>query len=421
MFVLCLRHTSDLSLSSPMGASVTEPPKRYVGAWIGLQPELFPSLDEQLDPLTAKLERLIVILDTLGLEAYVAPPGRGRGRPADDRPQIARAFVAKAVLNIPTSSALIERLQVDRSLRRICGWERRSDVPGESTFSRAFAEFAVQNLPERVHEQLVREGLHGHLLGHVARDATEIDAREKPNAKPQSAEPSPSSAEPSPSPEPPRRRGRPRKGEAPPPKPLTRIERQRSQTLEEMLAELPVGCDTGSKCNSRGFTTTWNGYKLHLDVTAGMVPVSAILTSASVHDSQVAIPLARKSQQRIVWLYDVMDSAYDAEAIVADCRAAGRVPVIDHNTRRQTALKADIVTERTARRTINMPDPDDLIYNERTAAERVNGSIKDDYGGRHLRVRGPLKVFCHLMFGVAAFTASCLLNLFEPQPHPSPA
>lgn len=166
---------------------MTEPPKRYVGAWIGRQPELFPSLDEQLDPLTVKLERLIIILDTLGLEAYVAPPCRGRGRPADDRAQIARAFVAKAVLTIPTTAALIERLQVDRSLRRICGWERRSDVPSKATFSRAFAEFAAQNLPERVHEQLVRGELHGHILGHVARDATEIDAPEKPKAKPPSA------------------------------------------------------------------------------------------------------------------------------------------------------------------------------------------------------------------------------------------
>jgi len=325
------------------------------------------------------------------------------------------------VLNIPTTSALIERLQVDRSLRRICGWERRSDVPAESTFSRAFAEFAAQNLPERVHEQLVRDGLQDHILGHVARDATEIDAREKPKAKPQAAEPSPSSDDPSPPPQPPRRRGRPRKGETPPPKPLTRIERQCGQTLDEMLAELPVDCDTGCKRNSRGFTTTWNGYKLHLGVTAGMVPVSAILTSASVHDSQVAIPLARKSEQRIVWLYDVMDAAYDAAPIVADCQAAGRVAIIDRNTRRQTTLKAEIAAERTACRTINMPDPDDLIYNERTAAERANGAIKDDYGGRHLRVRGALKVFCHLMFGVAAFTASCLLNLFEPQPHPAPA
>src|SRR3954447_12272798 len=404
-----------------MGASVTEPPKRYVGAWIGRQPELFPSLDEPRDPLTAKLERLIVILDTLGLEAYVAPPSRGRGRPADDRPQIARAFVAKAVLNIPTTAALIERLQVDRSLRRICGWERRSDVPGEWTFSRAFAEFAAQTLPERVHEHLVRDGLHDHILGHVARDATEIDAREKPKAKPSSAAPSPPSDDPPPPPEPPRRRGRSRKGEAPPPKPLTRIERQRTPTLEQMLAELPVGCDTGGKRNSRGFTTTWVGYKLHLDVTAGMVPVSAILTSASAHDSQVAIPLARTSEQRIVWLYDVMDAAYDAEPIIADCKAAGRVAIIDRNTRRQPALKAEIAAERTACRTINLPHSDGLIYNERTAAERVNGAIKDDYGGRHLRVRGHLKVFCHLMFGVAAFTASCLLKLFEPQPQPSPA
>ena len=269
--------------------------------------------------------------------------------------------------------------------------------------------------------QLVRDELHGHILGQVARDATEIDARETPKAKPQSADPSPPADDPPPPPEPPRRRGRPRKGETPPPKPLTRIERQRGQTLDEMLAELPVRCDTGCKRNSRGFTTTWVGYKLHLDVTAGMVPVAAILTAASVHDSQVAIPLARKSQQRIVWLYDVMDSAYDAEAIIADCHAAGRVAIIDRNTRRQPALKAEIAAERRACRTINMPHPHDLIYHERTAVERANGAIKDDYGGRHLRVRGHLKVFCHLMFGVAAFTASCLLNLFEPQPHPNPA
>src|SRR3954465_13632976 len=127
-------------------------------------------------------------------------------------------------------------------------------------------------------------------------------------------------------------------------------------------------------------------YKLHLDVTAGMVPVSAILPPASVHDSQVAIPLARKSQQRIVWLYDVMDAAYDAAPIIADCKAAGRVSIIDRNTRRQPALKPEMAAEPTACRTINRPHSDDLIYNERTAVERTNGAIKDHDGGRHLRV-----------------------------------
>ena len=199
---------------------MAEKPQSYYGTWINRQRSLLPGLDQELDPLTAKLEHLIIILDTLGLEAFVAPPSRGRGRPPDDRPAIARSFVAKAVLTIPTTSALIERLQIDRALRRICGWERRSEVPSEATFSRAFAAFAAQGLPERVHEQLVRRHLQDHIVGHISRDATEIVAREKPCRR--------SSDDPLPPTPPKRKRGRPRKHEVMPPKPLTRIEQQRT-------------------------------------------------------------------------------------------------------------------------------------------------------------------------------------------------
>jgi len=38
----------------------------------------------------------------------------------------------------------------------------------------------------------------------------------------------------------------------------------------------------------------------------------AVLTSASVNDSQVAIPLAQMSAARVTALYALMDSAYDA-------------------------------------------------------------------------------------------------------------
>ena len=384
---------------------MAEKPQSYYGTWINRQRSLLPGLDEELDPLTAKLEHLIIILDTLGLEAFVAPPSRGRGRPPDDRPAIARSFVAKAVLTIPTTSALIERLQVDRALRRICGWERRSEVPSEATFSRAFAEFAAQNLPERVHEQLVRRHLRDHIIGHISRDATEIEAREKPCRR---------SPDDLPPPAPPKRkRGRPRKDEVLPPKPLTRIEQQRTHSLDEMRAGLPTQCDVGVKRNSKGFKETWIGYKLHLDTANGIVPVAAILTAASTHDSQVAIPLARTSEQRVVWLYDLMDSAYDAQPIIDDCLAAGRVPVIDRNTRRDTALKAEIAAERARRRLIKIPDPTDLTYNERSTAERANARIKDEFGGRHLRVRGHLKAFCHLMFGVAVLAADSILRLFS--------
>ena len=392
---------------------MAEKPQSYYGTWINRQRSLLPGLDEELDPLTAKLEHLIIILDTLGLEAFVAPPSRGRGRPPDDRPAIARSFVAKAVLTIPTTSALIERLQIDRALRRICGWERRSEVPSEATFSRAFAEFAAQGLPERVHERLVRRHLQDHIVGHISRDATEIEAREKPRRR--------SSDDPPPPATPKRKRGRPRKGEVPPPKPLTRIEQQRTQSLDEMRAGLPTHCDVGVKRNSKGFKETWIGYKLHLDTADGIVPVAAILTAASTHDSQVAIPLARTSEQRVVWLYDLMDSAYDAQPIIDDCLAAGRVPVIDRNTRRDTALKAEIAAERARRRLIKLPDPRDLTYNERTTAERANARIKDEFGGRHLRVRGHLKAFCHLMFGVVALAADSIVRLFSSRFYIHPA
>ena len=50
-------------------------------------------------------------------------------------------------------------------------------------------------------------------------------------------------------------------------------------------------------------------------------------------------------------------------------------------------------------------------YKERSSAERVNSNLKDNYGGRHVRVRGSKKVDCHLMFGLVALTASQLFNL----------
>ena len=55
--------------------------------------------------------------------------------------------------------------------------------------------------------------------------------------------------------------------------------------------------------------------------------------------------------------------------------------------------------------------PEQVRYNERTAGERVNGRLKDEFGGRHVRVRGASKVMCHCMFGVLALTADQLVRL----------
>ena len=58
-----------------------------------------------------------------------------------------------------------------------------------------------------------------------------------------------------------------------------------------MQDDLPRACDRGKKCNAQGYKVSWNGYKLHLDTADCGIPVSALLSSASMHDSLAAIPL----------------------------------------------------------------------------------------------------------------------------------
>ena len=63
----------------------------------------------------------------------------------------------------------------------------------------------------------------------------------------------------------------------------------------------------------------------------GGIPITCVLTAASVHDSQVAIPLAIMTKDRVTNLYDLMDSAYDAAEIKQHSRDLGHVPIIDTN------------------------------------------------------------------------------------------
>ena len=53
----------------------------------------------------------------------------------------------------------------------------------------------------------------------------------------------------------------------------------------------------------------------------------------------------------------------------------------------------------------------DVRYNERTSAERVNANVKDNHGGDTARVRGNAKVMCHLMLGIVAIGAVQILRL----------
>jgi hypothetical protein len=77
----------------------------------------------------------------------------------------------------------------------------------------------------------------------------------------------------------------------------------------------------------------WKGYKTHIDTAEGGLPVYVLTTSASLSDSQAAIPMLRTSAERVTSLYDLMDSAYDAQAILTVSELLGHRPIIDKNGR----------------------------------------------------------------------------------------
>ena len=356
------------------------------GIWNRVQQSLFPHLQECLPEMSAKHRDLVLVLETIRIEEYVRPGWmQWMGRRRKDRQAIARAFVAKALYNDPTTKSFLYRLRADESLRRICGWERRNSIPSESTFSRAFAEFAAMSLTDKVHRSCVKEYLGDEPVWHVSRDSTQIDGREKPVSKPKKE----TAVK--------KKRGRPKNGEHREESVPTRMKRQMNQSAAEAIFELPTACDVGTKIDSKGSKRHWVGFKLHADIGDSGVPLSIVTTSASVHDSQAAIPLMKMTVERVESWYDLMDSAYDAEPIRELSRNLGHVPIIDSNARRGKAKRME-------------PDRD-RRYNNRTSAERFNSRLKDDCGGRMVRVRGKPKVHTHLMFGVLVIFAQALLSL----------
>jgi hypothetical protein len=360
--------------------------KEKVSWLIGrMQRQLFPILEECcISSLTKQEKRLVKILELVKVEKHVGSSRQWMGRPPAERKAIARCFIAKAVFQYPYTRNLIDELKARPNLRQICGFTRQIDVPSESTFSRVFAEFAKRDLATLVNDALVEEYLGDELIGHVSRDSTAINGREKAARKVKEIKA-------------PRKRGRPAKGENRPPVEPKRIHVQLGQKAEEAIADLPQVCDRGTKKNAKGYKESWIGYKLHVDVNDVGFPLSAVLTSASVHDSQVAVPLMKMTNSKIRYCYDLMDSAYDAEQIWNLSKELGHVPIIDRNRRRTEPIP--------------MAPHEILRYNERGAVERFNARLKEEFGGRNVMVRGAKKVMLHLMFGVISLFADHLLKL----------
>ena len=202
--------------------------------------------------------------------------GGGSGSPAGGSPGAGAGVFGEGSVRC-ADDAGAERAPADRwDAAAPVRLDAAGAVPSEATFSRAFAAFAATGLPER--------GWWRRPCGLVwSATSAGMRRRSRRGRRRRRKPPKP----------PKRRRGRPRKGEQRPPRRC--LERQQAMTL----ADLPRACDVGTKRNAKGYKKTWVGYKLHLDAADGGVPVSCILTSASLHVSQVALPLAHLTAGRV--------------------------------------------------------------------------------------------------------------------------
>jgi hypothetical protein len=374
-----------------------------------LQSELFPRLVEHVGALTAEHQRFTSILAMLPLQRFVPASSSWNGRPQRDRQAIAAAFVAKAVLGLSTTRQLLNRLQTDDALRKLCGWDLAHHVPHEATFSRAFAQFAQMELAQFTHEALIAETLKDRLVGHIARDSSAIEAHERFPETPSQKRARRHEKKPKHE----RRSTKGRKYSRKPhnsqraPDPDTLIERQKKMPVEKMLGTISQDCSIGVKMTSKRVSKYWTGYKIHVDVADGQIPVTALLSGANVHDSQLSVPLATITSKRVTYLYELMDSAYDAQSIREYSAELGHVAIIDRkspqNQRSQLAARR--------KEKLHFSPAQAVRFRERTMVERVFSRLKNEFGGSAIRVRGPQKVMQHLMFGILALTADQLLRL----------
>src|SRR5260370_16399816 len=99
-----------------------------------LQQDLFPMLQAAAGPLSAQLQLLASIISLVPLGRLLSARSASTGRPAKDRAALATAFIAKAVLNLPTTRHLISRLRVDEPLPQFCGWTTLPTLPPAATY-----------------------------------------------------------------------------------------------------------------------------------------------------------------------------------------------------------------------------------------------------------------------------------------------
>ena len=305
-------------------------------------------------------------------------PYAGTGRIPFQYLPFLRSQFAKNYFQIETNTKLIERLKADPNLRLICGFQT---VPGRSSFSRAFEYLSSIVKLDDILGEFAKEEFKDKVVYHNNRDSTAVNAREKVIRKKKEKGKKQH-----------KKRGRPPKIAVKQEKQPTEMEKQINATPEESLDALNKNCSFGCKKNSQGNVSFWKGYKLHLDISDCGFPITACVTGANVHDSMLAIPMEKITEQRVTFCYSLMDSAYDAKTIKDFVNSCDRIPIIDPNKRKN-------------KNCIPLDPAKQERYKIRSTVERANSHLKDNLIPKAIYVKGYSKVAFVLFSAVLCLAA----------------
>jgi len=239
-----------------------------------------------------------------------------------------------------------------------------TEVPSEATVSRLSREVERIVDPSSLHGRVVQayaESLGRLAVGHLSIDSTIVEAREKPV---KTRIPRAKTLE---------KRGRKAKGSLEQQRYRERQAQQEQERIaylqesfETSLAKLEMRCSLTAKQNSKGKKQWFIGYKAHLATDDYGVPMSFAVTGASVHDSQVAVPLMKKTRETADFLYALLDKGYVSPVINDYVDMIGRKAIIDR--RAYKGVVADPLDPASQKR-----------YAARTTVERTNSELKDGY------------------------------------------
>ena len=255
----------------------------------------------RVSPLADELSAIFSAIDDEPLLSALARY-RWTGRPGWSLRALWRAYIAGSTLGLPTTNALVRRLQDDPALREVCGFTGGA-LPSRWTFNRFVSrlshhadavERVLAALTDRLHKLLPDFGKG------LALDASTVRSWSNPD-KPRISD--------------------------------------------------PEASWTGKAGRGKNKTTWYWGYKLHLIVDAKYeLPVTATVTTASPHDSTEFQPLLRKARELHAWLrpsYVTADAGYDGKrAYEFVVREMQSVPIIKlRRTKRTEYESPDIADE----------------------------------------------------------------------------